>query len=90
VRIADEQQAPGSVSNAGFRFAVVTLSRTPEQLMQASLLPPDNDGTEPAEVLSRLFMEAEAQIKGQLEIIKAAQARVLMCACHVHGVELPT
>jgi hypothetical protein len=39
--------------------------------------------------MSRVLAEAEGALKSRLEILKTAQARVLLSACFVHGVELP-
>lgn len=86
VRIADEHLAPDAVLAVGFRFAVVTLARTPEQLIAGAL---DESKSEGAEALCKLFIEAEELLAGQIEVVRAAKDRVLMTACFAHGVELP-
>jgi len=90
VQLANDQLALDTAANAGYRLAMVTLATSAEDLMRAALLEASGEGEEsPAECVSRILTEAEDALKGRIEILKAAQARVLLTACFVHGVELP-
>ena len=90
VEMADHHLAPDAVANAVYRFAMVILSRTVEQLMSGALKEPKGDDKErPAECVFRILMEAESDLKDRLDVIRSAQARVLWSACFVHGVEMP-
>ena len=90
VELANDQLALETATNAGYRLAMVTLARSAEDLMRAALLEASGEGEEsPAECVSRIFTEAEDALKSRIEILKAAQARVLWSACFVHGVKMP-
>jgi len=88
--MADQHLAPYNAVNATFRVALAILAKTPEEVMESALQPAKEGEKEaPAECISRLLVEAEEALKGRLEIIQSAQARLLVCACFVHGVEIP-
>lgn len=89
-QMADQHLAPHNAVNTTFRVALAILARTPEELMQSALQSAKEvDEEAPAECISRLLLEAEDALKGRLEIIQSAQARLMLCACFVHGVEIP-
>lgn len=90
VELANAQLALDTAANAGYRLAMVTLARSAEDLMSAALLEASGEGEEsPAECVSRILAEAEDAFKSRIEILKTAQARVLLTACFVHGVKMP-
>ena len=90
VELANAQLALDTAANAGYRLAMVTLARSAEDLMRAALLEASSEGKEsPVECVCRILAEAEDALKGRLEILKAAQARVLLSAAFVHGVKMP-
>jgi hypothetical protein len=90
VELANDQLALDTAANAGYRLAMVTLARSAEDLMTAALLEASGEGEEsPAECVSRILAEAEDALKSRIEILKTAQARVLLTAAFVHGVKLP-
>jgi hypothetical protein len=90
VEMANNHLAPDAVAQAGYRFAMVIPALPVEGLMKGALASSDDEQAEsPAECVSRILMEAERDLEGRLEVLRAAQARVLWSAAFVHGVELP-
>jgi hypothetical protein len=90
VELANDQLALDTAANAGYRLAMVTLARSAEDLMRVGLLEASGEGEEsPAECVSRILTETEDALKSRIEIVRTAQARVLMSAAFVHGVRMP-
>lgn len=89
VELANDHLAPDAVANVGYRLAMIILARPAEDLMRGALASSDDEQAEsPAECMSRILTEAEGALKSRLEILQTAQARVLLLACFVHGVNL--
>ena len=61
----------------------------PIRARERGALASSDDAESPAECVSRILAEAEGDLKDRLEILKTAQARVLLSACFVHGVKMP-
>jgi hypothetical protein len=89
VEMANDHLAPNAVANAGYRLAMVILARPVERFMEGTLASSDDAEGGPAECVCRILMEAEGDLKSRLEVLRAAQARVLWSAAFVHGVEMP-
>jgi hypothetical protein len=88
-RIACDRWAPNSAWIAGCRLAIAVLAKTPDDLIRGALMPSDDEGAGPAETVSNVLREAQEELESQLEVVRAAQARVLMSACYALGVEPP-
>jgi hypothetical protein len=85
LRAANNRLALDGVESVATRLAAMVLARTPEQLMRGALEQGDG-GTMPAEVVLKLFGEAEGLLKARLEVLGAARTRVLWAAAYAHGV----
>jgi hypothetical protein len=90
VEMATNHLAPDAVAQAGYRIAMTILAQSAESLIRGALASSGDEQAEsPAECVSRILTEAEGDLNSRLEILRAAQARVLWSAAFVHGVELP-
>jgi hypothetical protein len=85
IRATNQHLAPESMGNVATRLAALVLARTPEQLMRDALEEGD-DGTTATEVVLNLLGEGEALLQARLEMLRAAQTRVLWSAAYAHGV----
>jgi hypothetical protein len=86
VEMANNHLAPDAVAQAGYRLAMTILAQPAESLMRGALASSDDEQAEsPAECVSRILTEAEGDLKSRLEVLQAAQARVLWSAAFVQA-----
>jgi hypothetical protein len=87
LRAGNDRCSPDAIDQIGTRLATILLSRTPEELMRCVALPKDADGSHPAVTLLDTLAETLQMTEARLQILRAAQVRVLATACFVHGIK---